>query len=128
MPSNGSLLDPSLELQATDFFGGDKSILEKIKKSEAAFSSLCKNEPNLSMLTSKISSILEQGMLKQRKSKGLGMGPGRKGCNLGQLDELMQQPMIQPHHQSHQPHSNEFNGNSSQQHSLMGMPRTQDEL
>lgn len=124
MPSNGAMAEAAA-LQHSDFFGNDKSILEKFKKSEEAFSNLCKNEPNLSMLTSKISSILEQGMLKQRKrnenkSPAMSMAPPRKGGSLGQLDDLMQQPMIQQQH--------EFGGNAVEQHALMGMTRNQDEL
>lgn len=122
MPTNGPLLDPSTRsIQHSDFFGGDKSILDKFKKSEATFSSLCKNEPNLSMLTSKISSILEQGILKQRKSKAAGIAAPRKACN---MEELMQQPMMQ-HPQTQQP--NDFGGGGVDQHALMGMSRNPDD-
>lgn len=126
IPSNGPMVDPYGELAHSDFFGGDKSILEKFKKSEAAFSSICKNEPNLSMLTSKISSILEQGMIKQRKNKALGSAGSRKGC---QLDEMMRQPMM-PHQsqQQHQQQTNDYGGSTAQQQALMGMTRTQDDL
>lgn len=128
-------MDPYGELSHSDFFGGEKSYLGKFKKSEAAFSSICKNEPNLSMLTSKISSILEQGMMKQRKNKGLGITAPRKSCNLGQLDELMRQPMLPQQQQQHEPsqhqhhqQSSEYGEGAGQQHALMGMSRTQDEL
>lgn len=63
-------------------FSDNDNIFENFKKSGKSISNLCKNEPNLSLLSSKISSILEQG-IKQRKRE--------KKTKKPLIDELQQQ-------------------------------------
>lgn len=50
-------------------FSDSDNIFENFKKSGKSISNICKNEPNLTLLSSKISSILEQGMKHRKREK-----------------------------------------------------------
>lgn len=50
-------------------FSDNDNIFENFKKSGKSISNICKNEPNLTLLSSKISSILEQGMKHRKRDK-----------------------------------------------------------
>lgn len=55
--------------QSDNEFSDNDNIFENFKKSGKSISNICKNEPNLTLLSSKISSILEQGMKHRKREK-----------------------------------------------------------
>lgn len=56
-------------LPSDNEFSDNDNIFENFKKSGKSISNICKNEPNLTLLSSKISSILEQGMKHRKREK-----------------------------------------------------------
>lgn len=67
---------------------------ENVKKSGKSINNLCKNEPNLSLLTSRISSILEQGIKIHRKHRERKAKPTKStivGINETQMDNFGRQ-------------------------------------
>lgn len=70
-------------------FSDSDNIFENFKKSGKSISNLCKNEPNLSLLSSKISSILEQGIKHRKREK-------KSKIPKPTIDEMQQQFSQQP--------------------------------
>lgn len=83
-------------------FSDNDNIFENFKKSGKSISNICKNEPNLTLLSSKISSILEQGMKHRKREK-----KSRAKVIVGeQLPPPLPLPLQLPQPQEDQPRRN----------------------
>lgn len=77
-------------------YSDNENIFENFKKSGKSISNLCKNEPNLTLLSSKISSILEQGMKHRKRER-----KSRVKTIVGEpLQAPLQLPLQLPHQQN----------------------------